>query len=66
VPLGAMYNPVFFISTVYAIHGDTYVPVGPASHGCIRVPMDVAGIFHKMVKTPGTQVHVYGTPQWEK
>ena len=23
VPLGAMYNPVFFISTVYAIHGDT-------------------------------------------
>ncbi len=66
VPLGTMYNPVFFISTVYAIHGDTYVPVGPASHGCIRVPMDVAGIFHKMVKTPGTQVHVYGTPQWEK
>jgi peptidoglycan hydrolase-like protein with peptidoglycan-binding domain len=66
VPLGAMYNPVFFISTVYAIHGDTYVPVGPASHGCIRVPMDVAAIFHKMVKTPGTQVHVYGTPQWEK
>jgi len=66
VPLGAMYNPVFFISTVYAIHGDTYVPVGPASHGCIRVPMDIADFFHKMVKTPGTQVHVYGTPQWEK
>ena len=66
VPLGAMYNPVFFISTVYAIHGDTYVPVGPASHGCIRVPMDIADFFHKMVKTPGTQVHVYGAPQWEK
>ena len=27
VPLGEMYNPVFFISTVFAIHGDTYVPV---------------------------------------
>ena len=40
VPLGAMYNPVFFISTVFAIHGDTYVPQGPASHGCIRIPMD--------------------------
>jgi peptidoglycan hydrolase-like protein with peptidoglycan-binding domain len=66
VPLGEMYNPVFFISTVYAIHGDTYVPVGPASHGCVRIPMDVSYIFYKMVETPGTQVHVYGKPQWEK
>jgi peptidoglycan hydrolase-like protein with peptidoglycan-binding domain len=66
VPLGEMYNPVFFISTVYAIHGDTYVPQGPASHGCVRIPMDVANFFHKMVKTPGTQVHVYGKPQWQK
>ena len=66
VPLGAMYNPVFFIGTLFAIHGDTYVPEGPASHGCIRVPMDVAAFFHTLVKTPGTQVHVYGKPQWEK
>ena len=66
VPLGAMFNPVFFISTVFAIHGDTYVPQGPASHGCVRIPMDVAAFFHKMVKTPGTQVHVYGKPQWQK
>jgi peptidoglycan hydrolase-like protein with peptidoglycan-binding domain len=66
VPLGEMYNPVFFISTVFAIHGDTYVPAGPASHGCVRVPMDVSDFFYKMVKTPGTQVHVYGKPQWEK
>ncbi len=65
VPLGEMYNPVFFISTVFAIHGDTYVPPGPASHGCVRIPMDVAAFFHKMVKTPGTQVHVYGKPQWQ-
>jgi peptidoglycan hydrolase-like protein with peptidoglycan-binding domain len=65
VPLGEMYNPVFFIGTVFAIHGDTVVPVGPASHGCVRVDMDIAAFFHKMVKTPGTQVHVYGTPQWE-
>ena len=65
VPLGQMYNPVFFIGTTYAIHGDTYVPQGPASHGCIRIPMDIAAFFHKEVKTPGTQVHVYGTPQWE-
>jgi peptidoglycan hydrolase-like protein with peptidoglycan-binding domain len=66
VPLGEMYNSVFFISTVFAIHGDTYVPVGPASHGCIRIPMTTAAIFHKQFKTPGTQVHVYGKPQWEK
>jgi lipoprotein-anchoring transpeptidase ErfK/SrfK len=65
VPLGEMYNPVFFISTVYAIHGDTFVPVYPASHGCVRVPMDVADFFHKLVKTPGTEVFVYGKPQWE-
>ncbi|HEY6492957.1 MAG TPA: L,D-transpeptidase family protein [Trebonia sp.] len=66
VPLGAMYNPVFFIGTAYAIHGDTYVPAGPASHGCVRVPMDVANFFHTLVKTPGTQVHVFGKPQWER
>jgi peptidoglycan hydrolase-like protein with peptidoglycan-binding domain len=66
VPLGEMYNPVFFISTAYAIHGDTDVPVGPASHGCVRVPMDVADFFHTLVTTPGAQVHVYGKAQWEK
>jgi peptidoglycan hydrolase-like protein with peptidoglycan-binding domain len=65
VPLGEMYNPVFFIGTVFAIHGDTYVPAGPASHGCVRVPMDLSYVFHKLLATPGTQVHVYGTPQWE-
>ena len=59
VPLGEMYNPVFFISTVFAIHGDTYVPVNPVSHGCIRIPMDIAAFFHTKVKTPGTQVFVY-------
>ena len=59
VPLGEMYNPVFFISTVFAIHGDTYVPVNPVSHGCIRIPMDIAAFFHTMVKTPGTEVFVY-------
>ena len=49
VPLGEMYNPVFFIGTIFAIHGDTYVPAGPASHGCVRVPMDIAAFFHAMV-----------------
>jgi lipoprotein-anchoring transpeptidase ErfK/SrfK len=65
VPLGEMYNPQFFIGTVFAIHGDTYVPQGPASHGCVRIPMDIAAFFHKMVTATGTQVHVYGKPQWQ-
>jgi peptidoglycan hydrolase-like protein with peptidoglycan-binding domain len=66
VPLGAMYNPVFFISTVYAIHGDTYVPVFPDSHGCVRLPMFIADFFHTLVATPGTEVFVYGKAQWMK
>ena len=66
VPLGAMYNPVFFISTVYAIHGDTYVPVFPDSHGCVRLPMFIADFFHTLVATPGTEVFIYGKAQWMK
>ena len=38
VPLGRMYNPVFFIGTNFAIHGDIPIPLRPASHGCVRVP----------------------------
>jgi peptidoglycan hydrolase-like protein with peptidoglycan-binding domain len=56
VPLGEMYNSVFFIGTAYAIHGDTYVPLKAASHGCVRLPMDVASFFHKLVKVPGEAV----------
>jgi len=58
VPLGQMYNPVFFIDTAYAIHGDTYVPLQPVSHGCVRIPMDVAAFFHTLVAVPGTPVYV--------
>ncbi len=59
VPLGEMYNPVFFIGSAYAIHGDTYVPLQPVSHGCVRIPMDVANFFHTMVNTHDTPVYVY-------
>jgi len=60
VPLGEMYNPEFFIDTAYAIHGDTYVPAYPVSHGCVRIPMDIAGFFHTLVPTPGTPVYIRG------
>ncbi len=58
VPLGEMYNPVFFIGTAYAIHGDTYVPLQPVSHGCVRIPMDIAQFFHGLVNVPGTPVYI--------
>ena len=58
VPLGFMYNPVFFIGTAFAIHGDTYVPLAPVSHGCVRIPMDIAAFFHTLVHIPGEPVYV--------
>ena len=64
VPLGTMYNPVFFISTAYAIHGDIPVPWYPASHGCIRIWMDAANWFHKDLSIGGrhpTPIYVRGT-----
>ncbi len=56
VPLGFMYNPVFFIGTAFAIHGDTDVPLAPVSHGCVRIPMDIAAFFHTLVRIPGEPV----------
>ena len=60
VPLGVMYNPVFFIGTTFAIHGDTHVPRRPASHGCVRIPIHIAAFFHTLVPTPGTPVYIRG------
>ena len=60
VPLGEMYNPVFFIGTTFAIHGDTHVPRRPASHGCVRIPIHIAAFFHTLVPTPGTSVYIRG------
>ena len=63
VPLGAMYNPVFFIGSAYAIHGDVPVPLAAVSHGCVRVPMDVAAFFHRLVHlslSSGTPIYIRG------
>jgi Putative peptidoglycan binding domain/L,D-transpeptidase catalytic domain len=64
VPLGEMYNPVFFIGEAYAIHGETIVPWYPDSHGCVRIWMDAAQWFHKDVTVGGkhaTPVYIRGT-----
>ncbi|HUZ53621.1 MAG TPA: L,D-transpeptidase family protein [Streptosporangiaceae bacterium] len=64
VPLGAMYNPVFFIGRAYAIHGEPNggVPLYPASHGCVRIPWDLASYFHKLIKI--VSIDGRGTPIW--
>ena len=36
--LGTLYDPVYFKGG-FALHGSPSVPAGPASHGCVRVPM---------------------------
>jgi L,D-transpeptidase catalytic domain/Putative peptidoglycan binding domain len=69
VPLGVMYNPVFFLSTVYAIHGDTQVPNYPDSNGCVRIPIDLSEVFYKKIDVAdingyGTQIYIYGA-NWQ-
>jgi peptidoglycan hydrolase-like protein with peptidoglycan-binding domain len=56
-PLGLLYNPVFFYGG-YAIHGDTEVPLQPVSHGCVRIPMDIARFFPSLVPREGIPVFV--------
>ena len=59
-PLGKLYNPVFFIGTKFAIHGDIPVPLKAASHGCVRIPMDIATWFHTRIHIPGTPIYIRG------
>ena len=47
--LGSLYNPVYFNYNI-AVHGAILVPLKPASHGCIRIPMSVARYFPALVK----------------
>ncbi len=64
VPLGTMYNPIFFIDSAYAIHGDIPVPWYPVSHGCVRIWMDIAAFFYQDVSIGGshpTPVYIRGT-----
>ena len=63
VPLGRMYNPVFFIGTNFAIHGDIPIPLKPASHGCVRVPVAVANVLYRQIRISedrGTRIYIRG------
>ena len=57
-PLGGMYNPVYFNYGI-AVHGAKNVPKEPASHGCIRINMDIAEYFPDLVDN-GDAVYVWG------
>jgi lipoprotein-anchoring transpeptidase ErfK/SrfK len=54
--LGRLYNAQYFVGG-YAIHGSNSVPAEPASHGCVRIPMNSAEWFPERV-TPGMQVFI--------
>jgi peptidoglycan hydrolase-like protein with peptidoglycan-binding domain len=55
-PLGELWDPVFFNQGI-AIHGEPAVPVVPASHGCVRIPMqDSVWMYDLLVL--GTPVYV--------
>lgn len=46
--LGYLYNPVYFNGGI-AVHGEPSVPLYPASHGCVRIPMHTSTIFPRIV-----------------
>ncbi|WP_231619080.1 L,D-transpeptidase family protein [Nonomuraea sp. SBT364] len=56
--LGQLYNPIFFNGGI-AFHGALSVPLQPASHGCVRLPMNVAEELPGLLGT-GVPVHVRG------
>ena len=57
--LGTLYRPRYFTGG-YAIHGDSYVPAQPVSHGCVRVSNEaIDWIWANNVMPIGTSVLVY-------
>ncbi|GLW12111.1 hypothetical protein Misp01_72390 [Microtetraspora sp. NBRC 13810] len=56
--LGRLYNPIFFNGGI-AFHGALSVPLAPASHGCVRLPMHIAEMLPDLLGT-GVPVHVRG------
>jgi peptidoglycan hydrolase-like protein with peptidoglycan-binding domain len=57
--LGELWRPKFFYSG-FAIHGDSYVPPYPVSHGCVRVSNEaIDWIWANDLIPLGTTVWVY-------
>ncbi len=62
--LGSLYNPYYFFKG-RAIHGYDDVPPEPASHGCARIPMNVAKYWYTLVHE-GDAVYVDGGSNGEQ
>ncbi|MDX3104399.1 L,D-transpeptidase family protein [Nonomuraea angiospora] len=56
--LGSMFNSLYFLGGI-AMHGSTEVPLRPASHGCVRMPLSTSVRVYNMVKE-GEPVYVRG------
>lgn len=57
--LGALWRPNYFDGG-FAIHGDSYVPPFPVSHGCVRVSDEaIDWIWARGYLSPGTAVWIY-------
>jgi hypothetical protein len=57
--LGELWRPKYFYSG-FAIHGDSYVPPMPVSHGCARVSNEaIDWIWASGVAPIGTAVWIY-------
>ena len=57
--LGALWRPRFFTGG-FAIHGDSYVPAVPVSHGCVRVSNEaIDWIWANNLAPIGASVWVY-------
>ena len=59
--LGQLFNPLYFNGGI-AIHGEPSVPLYPASHGCVRIPMSESIWFFNRVPL-GEPVYVVGGSQ---
>lgn len=55
--LGSMWNPMYFNYGI-AIHGALNVPLQPASHGCIRIPLNISENLQSLASI-GDQVFVW-------
>ncbi len=60
--LGRLYRPKYFTYNGIALHGYTFVPPYPASHGCVRVTIPAMDYIWTHDLAPiGISVHVYGS-----
>jgi len=58
-PLGELWRPKFF-DEGFAIHGDSYVPPQPVSHGCVRISDEaIDWVWANDIMPIGTAVWIY-------